>query len=500
MSERARYAKLYTDLVRENYTAYVFEVQNHGLDYGKDKLRWIPTKFHKHLTEQVQKFIEAETGNPYDILLISTPPQVGKSVSLTETLPSWYLGRNPEHRVIEISYNADFAKRFGRRNRDKINEFGYIFGISLSNETKSMELFELSNKRGSMLSAGAIGGVTGNACNLMIIDDPIKNREEADSETIRRKLFDEWINSYKTRLSAGAKIIVIQTRWHEDDLFGKLAKDPYATVLNYPMEAEENDILGRAVGEPLVPEIGKDAEWLKGFKHAMEVGDVETEGETGIRAWNALYQGRPTALEGNLLQRDWWQYYELTDDMQFEHLILSVDASFKDSDTADYVAMEVWGKRGPNCYLVDLTKKHLNFQATMDRIMQYKALYPISEVLIEDKANGTAIIQVLRRMIEGIIAIEPRGSKESRVNAISFAIESGNVYVPKNKKFTGDFIEECSQFPNGKHDDQVDAMSQALNRLIWRRSKRKYEKRKKPWWQKDKVEIGMTKGKKINVI
>lgn len=497
---RPSYKRAYTELIRENYTAYVFETQNHGLDYTKGKLRWKPTAFHKFLTEKVQEFIEKDTGHPYDILLISTPPQVGKSVSITETLPSWYLGRNPEKRVIEISYNADFAKRFGRRNRDKINEFGYIFGISLSSETKSMELFELSNKRGSMLSAGAIGGVTGNACDLMIIDDPIKNREEADSETVRRKLYDEWINSYKTRLSAGAKVIVIQTRWHEDDLFGQLMRDPYATVMNFPMEAEEDDILGRKVGEPLVPEIGKDKGWLKAFKKAMEQGDIESEGESGIRAWNALYQGRPTALEGNLLQRDWWQYYEYEDTMEFEHLVLSVDAAFKDNDSSDFVAMEVWGKRGPNCYLVDITRKHLNFQATMDRIMQYKALYPLQEILVEDKANGTAIIQVLRRKIEGIIAIEPRGSKESRVNAVSFAIESGNVYLPKGKKFVKEFVEECSQFPNGKHDDMVDSMSMALARLIWRQSKRKYKRRERAWWEKPERSLGMTKGKKIHVI
>lgn len=492
--------RAYTQLIVENYLAYVFETQNHGLDYDKDELRWKPTKFHKYLCETVQEFVEKDTGNPYDILLISTPPQVGKSVTITETLPSWYLGRNPENRVIEISYNADFAKRFGRRNRDKISQFGYIFGIGLSNETKSMELFELSNKRGSMLSAGAIGGVTGNACNLMIIDDPIKNREEADSETMRRKLYDEWINSYKTRLSAGAKVIVIQTRWHEDDLFGNLSKDPFATAINFPMEAEEDDLLGRSEGEPLVPEIGKDKNWLDSFKHAMQQGDIESEGESGIRAWNALYQGRPTALEGNLLRRDWWQYYEYSDDMQFEHLVMSVDAAFKDKDTSDYVVIEIWGKRGPNIYLVNLVKRHLNFLATMDAIMQQRALYPVREILVEDKANGTAVIQVLKRKIEGIIPVEPRGSKESRVNAISFAIESGNVYVPKNRKFTHDFIEECAQFPNGKHDDQVDAMSQALNRLIWRPSKRKKYERRKSWWEKDERRISLGKGQKIHVI
>lgn len=459
MAKKLKEEQVYTELVRENYAAYVYEVQNHGLDYSDtESLRWKPTKFHLFLCEQVQKFLETDTGHPYDILLLSTPPQVGKSVTITETLPSWYLGRHPEHRVIEISYNSDFAKRFGRRNREKIKEFGDLFGIGLSPETKSVEMFELSNKRGSMLSTGVTAGVTGNPCNLMIIDDPIKNREGADSESERQKLWEEWLSSYKTRLAPKkAKVIVIQTRWHEDDLFGRLSKDPFATVMNFPMEAEENDLLGRKPGEPLVPEIGKDANWLKHFKMAMEQGDVETEGESGIRAWNALYQGRPTSAEGNMLRREWWQDYEYTDDMEFEHLLLSVDAAFKDYETSDFVVMQIWGKRGPNIYLIHQIRKHLNFQATMENIMQLKALYKVKEILVEDKANGSAIIQVLRRKIEGIIPVEPRGSKESRVNAISFAIESGNVYLPVNKKFRGQFIEECSQFPNGKHDDVVDA-------------------------------------------
>jgi len=490
----------YTDIVRENYLAYVYQTQNDGLDLTKGARRWIPTKFHKFLCNKVQEFIEAKTGNPYDILLISTPPQVGKSVTITETLPSWYLGRNPDKRVIEISYSSDFAKRFGRRNREKIANFGFIFGIGLSGETKAVDNFELDNKRGSMLSTGVTSGVTGNPCELMLIDDPIKNREEADSEVIRRKLYEEWLNSYKTRLAAHAKVIVIQTRWHEDDLFGRLASDPYATVLNFPMEAEEGDILGRAVGEPLVPEIGKDKAWLENFKHGMEQGDISSEGESGIRTWNALYQGRPTSLEGNLIKREWWQYYEYTDDLSFEHMVISVDAAFKDADTSDFVVCQIWGRRGPNMYFIHETRKHLNFQATMDEIMRLKALYPVQEILVEDKANGSAIIQVLRRKIEGIIAIEPRGSKESRVNAISFAIESGNVYIPSNRKFAKAFVEECSQFPNGKHDDRVDAMSQALNRLIWRHEKRRYTKRKKPWWEKDTVSLGMTKGRKVHVI
>ena len=173
---------------------------------------WTPSRFHKYLCYTVQGFLEEKTGHALDILIISTPPQHGKSITITETLPSWYLGRNPTHRVIEISYNEDFAQKFGRRNRFKIKEFGEIFGIETAKSPDSNTEFELSNNIGGMISRGVLSGVTGNPANLMIIDDPIKTREEADSETTRDKIWDEWLNSFRSRLAPGAKVILIMTR------------------------------------------------------------------------------------------------------------------------------------------------------------------------------------------------------------------------------------------------------------------------------------------------
>ena len=144
---------------------------------------------------------------------------------------------------------------------------------------------------------------------------------------------------------------------------------------------------------------------------------------------------------------------------------MSVDPAFK--DTGDYVAIGLWGKKGANIYLIDLVREHLNFQATMDVMLQKKYLYDPSVILVEDKANGSAIIETLRKTVMGVVGVSPRDSKEERVNAVSFVIESGNVYLPKDRSFTAPFVEECAQFPNGKHDDMVDQMTQALARLIW---------------------------------
>ena len=454
-----------TTLAINDYYAYTFLAQNEGIDLSKDPPRYVPTKLHQFLCKTIWEFVEEETGNPYDILLLSVPPQHGKSLTVTETFPSFYLGHYPEKRVIEVSYGSDFAKRFGRANKQKVEQFGNIFGIAIAKDVRSNMDWRLNNNRGGMVSRGLGSPITGEPGDLIIVDDPIKNAAEARSQAHRDNLWNEWQQTIMSRVQAGTKIIVIQTRWHEDDLIGRLKDQPYTRYYN--MEAlneSEDDPLGREIGEALCPEIGKDEKWLTNYRDGLTSGTIDEGGESGLRAWEALFQGHPTNKEGNILHREWWQLYEgdITDyDMQ----IMSVDPAFKDN--GDFVAIGIWAKKGPNIYLVDLVREHLNFQATMDMILQRRALHPCSYILVEDKANGSAIIETLRKRIMGVIGVSPRDSKEERVNAVSFAIEAGNVYLPKDKRFTSLFIEECAQFPNGKHDDMVDQMTQALARLIW---------------------------------
>lgn len=457
-------------LAREDYYAYTFLCQNEGIDLSKDPPRYVPTKLHKFICKTVWDFLMEETGNPYDILLLSMPPQHGKSLTVTETLPSYYLGRFPEKRVIEVSYGSDFAKRFGRANKNKVVQFGGLFGIGIAKDVRSNTDWQLSNNIGGMVSRGLGSPITGQPGDLIIVDDPIKNAAEARSQAHRDNLWNEWQQTIMSRVQAGTKIIIIQTRWHEDDLIGRLQHQPYVTYYNLEaINESEDDPMGRALGEALCPEIGKDEKWLNNYKDGLTSGLVDEGGESGLRAWEALFQGHPTNKEGNILHREWWQFYEgqIKDyDMQ----IMSVDPAFK--DTGDYVAIGIWAKRGPNMYLVDLVREHLNFQATMDVMLSRRAMYPCTYILVEDKANGSAIIETLRKKIPGVIGVNPRDSKEERVNAVSFAIEAGNVYLPKDKPFTAPFIEECAQFPNGKHDDTVDQMTQALARMIWAHGRR----------------------------
>ena len=431
------------ELARRSYRRYLYYVHNPT---------WKRTRMSDFLADEVQRFVEEDTGNAYDILIIETPPQHGKSLTITESLPSWYLGRYPKNRIIEASYNDDTAKRFGRKNLEKVEQFGgSLFGLKQGSIWTKTE-FELANGWGRMISRGIMSGITGNPANLLIIDDPIKNREEADSSVYREKLWGEWQNTLKSRLAAGAKVILIMTPWHEDDLAARI------------LQREEHDLLGRKVGDSLVPEIGKDNEWLRQFKQ----GYLNDPKQGGLRAWQALFQCSPRVEGGNLVRREWWRYYDPEEVKTFGATVISVDAAFKAGENNDFVAIQVWGKRGIDYYLRYSVNKHLDFPGTVEAIRTIRRLFPdTTYILIEDKANGSAIIQTLRKEFIGVIGLTPKGGKVSRVNAVTPAIESGHVYLPKDCLWTEEFVDQFTAFPAGAHDDMVDACSQCIGFLLF---------------------------------
>jgi len=421
---------------------------------------YVKSKFHTYLCNEVQKFLNKSSSHSFDVLLLSVPPQHGKSTTITQSLPAWYLGNHTDHKVIIASYNEDFATTFGRSNLNKLRDFPDIFPkLRLADSPCSNTEFETLDK-GRCISRGIMSGINGNPANLIIIDDPTKNREEANSETTREKIWNEYLSSIRTRIAPHGKIIVIQTRWHEDDLYGKVKKaENNVTAINIPCECNSiNDVLGRKIGDALCPEIGRGNAWLSDFKK------IYTSKE-GSLAWTSLYQGSPTQLEGNLFKREWWKYYEELPEIPL--LVLSVDATFKDGNDNDFVAIELWGKSNDDYYLIDLIKKRMGFVDTVASIRSMKHKYPKTDyIYIEDKANGSAIIDVLYNEMGGsIVPVSPEGGKVARANAISPMVERGSVHLPKFAPFVENFVEECAGFPQVAHDDQVDAMTQALNRL-----------------------------------
>jgi len=458
MTEIPSYKSVMEQLSKIDYAEYVeYAHQMQDLD-GNINNRYIHGKFTRYISQTVQEFVEKDTGNAYDILCLSVPPQHSKSTTITETLPSWILGMNPDARIFLIAYNLDLAKRFLRRNRDKVELYGKdVFGVEVGDINNAEEM-TIKDHQGSIKSAGITGGITGYPADFFIIDDPIKNRQEAESEATRNMIFQEWFGSIKSRLGVGAKVIIIQTRWHKEDLIGRIVEtEPTAIYINFPIECEdETDELGRFKGETLFPEIKKDRKWWDSFKQSYLTKE-------GSRSLNSLYYGRPSNDEGGIFERKWFTDNMYQGTVKVNYTVIEVDATFKDTSKSDFVAIQVWGKRNQDYYLIEKVKRRMGFIDTVRAITEIANKYSnYNELGVEDKANGSAIIDVLKRKFRAVVPIVPYGSKEARASAVSPLIEAGNVHL-KEEHYS--VIDEAVDFPNSDHDDEVDAMTQALDRL-----------------------------------
>lgn len=392
-------------------------------------------------------------------LIIEVPPRHGKSLLSSKYFPAWFLGRNPDRRVILASYGADLASDFGRAARDVLEAWGErVFGVKVSAKSSAANRWDIDGHRGGMITAGVGGPITGRGADVLIIDDPIKNREDAESKGIRDKQWGWFTSTAYTRLEPDGAIIVIQTRWHEDDIAGRLQQEAAAggeqyRVIRLPAIADDDaDELGRAKGEALWPT-------RYGLDRLQQIAAA-----VGSYVWNALYQQRPVAPEGNLLRKTWFESYD-TPPTEFDAQWQSWDCTFKDTDGSDYVVGQVWGRVGADRYLLDQVRDRMDYPTTKRAMRALSKRWPNATAkYVEDKANGSAIISEMSREIPGIIPVNPEGGKVARVAAISPIVEAGNVWLPHRSlaAWVPEFIEECAAFPNGAHDDQVDAMSQGL--------------------------------------
>lgn len=427
---------------------------------------------HLDVIDDVYRRIDAGEA---DRIILMLPPQHGKTRRASRWGPLWYLTRHPQRHVIVASYGAELAAEHGQFVRDVIEEHPEL-GLALHPANRARHRWMLAGAGGGMRTAGVGGPLTGRPGHLIVVDDPYKNREEADSPEIRRKVQEWWTGTILTRQQPDTAIMVIQTAWHEDDLAHWLQREQPGrwTVIRIPAIAEptdaEPDPLGRAEGEPLWPEHGFDLAWYADQKLAV-----------GSRDWAALYQQRPAPAKGAIWRRGWWRRHL---GRAWEHQVLhgtyrvaptsqviqSWDLAFKDSDDTDYVVGGVWEFDGVNAYLVDLVRARMDIVATIAAVEGLKAKWPqTSAVLIEDKANGPAVMTLLRGRLPGMIPENPTESKTARAKAVAPFIEAGNVFIPEPEiaPWVEDYVEECAAFGAGaRHDDQVDMTSQALRRLF----------------------------------
>lgn len=435
--------------------------------YADYKMGWV----HKEICETLDQFLLDVQEHKRPRLIICMPPRSGKSEIVSRRFPAYALGKNPDLQIIATSYSADLSSRFNRDVQRIIDDDDYrnvfpdttlsgknVHVSSRGSYIRTSDLFEIVNHKGSYRSTGVGGGITGQGADILIIDDPIKDRAEADSITIRKKLWDWYTSTAYTRLSAGGGVIVMCTRWHTDDLIGRLIQranehnGDIFKVINYPAIAE-TDEPHRKKGEALHPQ-RYDLDQLNAIRQTV-----------GAQDWSALYQQRPVPEGGAVFKLEWFNHWnQTTIPPRFEMVVGSWDMTFKDSTSSDYVVGQIWGRVGVNLYLIDEVRGQWDFTKTLEMFeLMAEKHQNVTRWLIEDKANGSAIISVLKKHIHGITPITPKESKLERAYAITPIIEAGNVFLPESANWLSALEDELVNFPAGAHDDQVDSMTQALN-------------------------------------
>lgn len=421
-------------------------------------LGWV----HKEICDELDRFLQDVADKKSPRPIITMPPRSGKSELVSRRFPAFALGRNPELQIIATSYSSDLSQRFNRDVQRVIDDekyFDLFPNTWLSNSRvrtdsrgsyiRTSDLFEIVGHAGAYRSCGVGGGITGQGADILIIDDPIKDRAQAGSKTIRDSIWDWYTSTAYTRLSPGGGVIVMATRWHTDDLIGRLIQrmgegDTFR-IVNYPAIAE-HDELHRKAGEALHPE-----------RYPLSTL-LQIQKTIGSRDWEALYQQHPVPDGGALFKLEWFRRWTATSlPPEFDHTLMSWDMTFKDSKNSDYVVGQVWGKKGPNFYLLDQVRGQWDFVKTKEMVRVLAHKWPrVVRKLVEDKANGSAVISELKSTVSGFVPITPTESKEARASSVTPYFEAGNVFIPEDSAapWVPHYVSELLEFPAGSHDDQ----------------------------------------------
>lgn len=400
-------------------------------------------------------------------IIVEAPVRHGKSELISHWTPAWFLDLMPDKHVALTTYESDFARHWGRVVRNEMNENRGI-GVQISEDSSAADRWN-TKVGGGMFTAGVGGPLTGRGFHLGIVDDPVKNWEQATSWTLREKTKNWFQSTFLTRAEPGATIVVLMARWHEDDLAGWLQRE-YPNdwkVISIPAIAEANDVLGRRPGVALCPDR---------YSRRQLLGD---DGNGGIKKavgpiiWNALYRQRPSSLEGGVIKRDFFKFWtELPIEAETGKyargmtFAMSIDCAFEKTEGSSFVVIQVWARLKADAYLVDQTRERLDFVGTCDAIEEMANRWPQARLkLIEAKANGPAVVSRLKSRIAGLVKYMPRGSKIARLASVSPNFASHNVYVPAPQvcPWVRDYIEELVNMPNSPNDDQADATSQILD-------------------------------------
>lgn len=398
-------------------------------------------------------------------LMVLMPPGSAKSTYASTLFPAWYMARHPTHAVIAASHTAELAERFGRRVRNIVAEHSETLGIALSPDNQAAGRWE-TTQQGEYFAAGILGPITGRRADLVIIDDPVKSRVEADSETVSERVWEWWKSDLSTRLKPGARVVLIMTRWSEHDLGGRLLDDMRAggdewEVLRLPMEAEFGDPLGRVIGEPLWPEWFTDG--------------MRRTAKRDARTWSALYQQSPAPETGSYFLKDW--LHPVTSMPPRESMKIYGGSDYAvTSDGGDYTVHAVVGVDSDGkLWLLDIWRgqaaSDVWVEAFCDLVKQWK---PIgwAEEQGQIRAGIGPFLTKRQRERSAYVArhdFPTRGDKAVRAQSIRGRMAVDGLRIPEGAEWRTDFENELMSFPVGKHDDQVDALGlvgQLLDRMI----------------------------------
>lgn len=399
-----------------------------------------------------------------DRLLVMMPPRHGKSELVSRYTPPWWLARFPDRKVILASYEADFAASWGRRARDVMEDVGHKFHVRVRQDSHAANRWQLAGREGEMVTAGVGGPITGRGAHLLIIDDPVKNAEEAQSPTMRERAWEWWQSTALTRLEPGGACVVMMTRWHTDDLAGRiLAAEPSRWhVVSLPALAEPGDPLGRKPGQPLWPD-RYPAPVLAELRNAMSA-----------YWWQALYQQSPVAREGGMFRRDWLAVVTRAPEKarRARYWDFAATAPAKGSDPDWTVGCKLAESDGD--YWVEDVVRLRGTPGEVERTIHATANRdgPETTIVLEQEpgASGKSMVDYYIRSLAGstVRGWRPTGSKEVRADPVASQAEAGHVKLVE-ATWNKELLDELELFPLGVHDDQVDALSGAFHQLARKR-------------------------------
>jgi predicted phage terminase large subunit-like protein len=428
------------------------------------KMMWPGFVHGRHHAVMAKKF-EAIANGSLKRLIINMPPRHTKSEFASYLLPSWFLGKFPDKKIIQTSNTSDLAVNFGRKVRNGVDSelFAKVFpGVALRQDSKSAGRWA-TNHNGEYFAIGVGGTVTGKGADLLIIDDP-HSEQEAAMATGNPEVFDktyEWYTSGpRQRLQPGGAIIIVMTRWAERDLTGRVIKDAALREKGEEWEVIEFPAIMPS-GNPLWPEF-----WSLDELTALRE-------ELPPSKWNAQYQQSPTGEEGALVKREWWKLWERETPPQCEFVIQSWDTAFTKKERNDPSACTTWGvfymdedRRNANIILLDAFQVRLEFPELKVKAYEHYKEWEPDAFIVEAKASGLPLIYELRQMGIAVSEYTPsRGNdKFVRINSVADLFRSGKVWAP-DARWAREVIEQMASFPNAEHDDLVDSSTQALIRF-----------------------------------